>query len=182
MKSFGNIYWFTNFDFAYIYEINGELMRFYIPDDQELQNKKIGGMDENGRKWTNIQRVMWFSSLGSFPVNYLPLTKRYSPENYPHYDNYSAIEVNKLSDIPMDYEGVMGVPITLLTKFNPDQFEIVGITDRQDTYGFRTKKYTKEDDPKYNDLNARAVLKTDQGFKALYARILIKNKSPVRLC
>ena len=180
MKTFGNIHWFTNFDFAYIFQSeNGELMRFYIPDDQQLQNKKRGGIDKDGRKWVNIQRAMWFTNCGSFPVNYIPLTKKYSPEDYPQYDNYEAIEVSKLADIPYDYGGVMGVPITLLTKYNPDQFEIVGITDRQDTYGFRTKKYTKENEPNYNDLNARAVLKTGQGYRMVYARILIKNKKPI---
>ena len=54
------------------------------------------------------------------------LTEKYTPENYPKYDNYDAIEVSKVADIPKDYDGVMGVPITFLDKYNPEQFEIIG--------------------------------------------------------
>ena len=61
----------------------------------------------------------------------LILYKTYNPEEYPTYDNYDAIEVAKIEDIPMDYDGVMGVPITFLDKYNPDQFEIVGTSGRQ---------------------------------------------------
>ena len=122
--------------------------------------------------------IYWFTNCATPLVSPLLLTEKYSPDKYPKYDNYNAIEVGKVSKIPKDYLGVMGVPLTFLTKHSTDQFEIVGITDRQDTYGFRTKKYTKEDEPNYNDLNARAVLKTDQGYKMVYARILIKNKHP----
>jgi len=55
----------------------------------------------------------------------LILYKRYSPEEYPHYDNYDAIEVSKTAEIPMDWDGAMGVPITFLNKHNPEQFEII---------------------------------------------------------
>ena len=58
----------------------------------------------------------------------LILYKNYIPEEYPAYDNYEAIEVSKIKDIPMDYDGVMGVPVTFLNRHNPDQFEIVGVT------------------------------------------------------
>ena len=57
----------------------------------------------------------------------MPLYKKYSPEEYPQYDNYAAIEVSKVSDIPYDYDGAMGVPITFLDKYNPEQFEIIGL-------------------------------------------------------
>ena len=56
----------------------------------------------------------------------LILYKKYNPEEYPKYDNYDAINVDKTNDIPMDYKGVMGVPITFLDKYNPEQFEIIG--------------------------------------------------------
>jgi hypothetical protein len=59
-------------------------------------------------------------------LSYLILCKKYNPEKYPKYDNYDAINVNKVADIPMDYNGVMGVPITFLDKYNPEQFEIIG--------------------------------------------------------
>jgi hypothetical protein len=56
----------------------------------------------------------------------LILYKKYNPNEFPRYDNYDAIEVSKTSDIPMDYTGVMGVPVTFLDKYNPEQFEIIG--------------------------------------------------------
>ena len=104
------------------------------------------------------------------------LYKKYSAEEYPNYDNYNAIEVTKVTEIPADYKGVIGVPITFLHKYNPEQFEIVGITDRQDSFGFRTHKYTVEEYPNANDLNARACVLENGKPKALYARILIKRK------
>ena len=57
--------------------------------------------------------------------------KTYNPDEYPKYDNYNAINVNKVADIPCDYDGVMGVPITFLDKYNPEQFEIVGCTESE---------------------------------------------------
>ena len=72
--------------------------------------------------------------------------------------------------------GVMGVPITFIDKYNPEQFKILGITDRKNTSGLRTKKYTANDSSKYNDLNARSVLKNDNEYKQMYARILICRK------
>ena len=61
----------------------------------------------------------------------LDLWKKYTPEEYPRYDNYDAIEVSVTSEIPEDYDEVMGVPITFLDKFNPDQFEILGATESE---------------------------------------------------
>jgi len=119
----------------------------------------------------------WFTNLDTTKRHEsLTLYKHYTPEEYPHYDNYDAINVDKVAEIPCDYDGAMGVPITFLDKYNPDQFEILGITDRQNTSGLRTKKYTLEDSPKYNDLNARCVIKVNDEYQAMYARILIKLK------
>lgn len=71
----------------------------------------------------------WFTNLDVAKRHEkLILWKHYTPEEYPKYDNYNAINVDKVSDIPVDYDGVMGVPITFLDKYNPDQFEIVGIS------------------------------------------------------
>lgn len=72
---------------------------------------------------------MWFTNLLiKKRKEYLILTKTYNPIDYPKYDNYDAINVDKVKDIPMDYNGVMGVPISFIDKYNPDQFEIVGLT------------------------------------------------------
>jgi hypothetical protein len=68
------------------------------------------------------------------------------------------------------------VPITFLDKYNPAQFVILGITDRQNTSGLRTKKYTSKDTPKYNDLNARGVININGKLKPMYARLIIKRK------
>lgn len=131
--------------------------------------------DGNIQKFGNIG---WFTNL-EIKKRYedIILYRTYNEQDYPKYDNYDAIEVSKTKDIPMDYDGAMGVPITFLDKYNPDQFEILGITDRANTSGLRTKKYTKTDSHKFNDLNARSVLKIGKNeHKAVYARIIIKRK------
>jgi hypothetical protein len=79
--------------------------------------------------------------------------------------------------IPSDYDGIMGVPITFLDKYNPDQFEIVGITDRENIHGMRTKVYTQKDSPKYADLNRRAAIKVGSDYIPTYARLLIQKKA-----
>ena len=82
----------------------------------------------------------------------LVLYRHYTPEEYPHYDNYDAINVDKVTDIPCDYDGCMGVPITFLDKYNPEQFEIV--------------KFRKGDDDKDLSING----------KYPYFRIIIRRK------
>lgn len=100
--------------------------KFNVPDDYPL-NASGCGIDEDGRKFIRVKGVRWFTNLDYKERHEpLPLYKRYTPEEYSHYDNYDAINVNKVSEIPMDYDGVMGVPITFLDKYSPEQFEIVG--------------------------------------------------------
>lgn len=106
----------------------------------------------------------------------LILYKNFNEADYIKYDNYDAIEVSRITDIPMDYAGAMGVPITLLDKYNPDQFEILGITDRDNNSGIKTKTYTNDDVSNPGDLNRRGVLKIGSEYKSTYARLLIKNK------
>jgi hypothetical protein len=88
----------------------------------------------------------------------MDLYRKYDADAYPKYDNYDAINIDKTCDIPMDYDGVMGVPITFFDKYCPSQFEIVGL----DRY--------VEDNPKYGH---RFTIKN----KETYARILIRRKS-----
>ena len=105
----------------------------------------------------------------------LILYKRYSPEEHPAYDNYDAINVDKIAEIPMDWGGAMGVPITFLDKHNPEQFEILGMTERADRYGLKTKKYSLADASNYNDLNATVgVIRVGGEFKLTYRRLLVK--------
>mgnify|MGYP000078052071 CR=1 FL=1 len=155
---------------------NGGTKWFQVPMDYDIpteSRKKI----ENGVKYFSMGRIMWFTNLDTTKrQEKMTLYKKYSPQEYPKYDNYDAINVDKVSDIPMDYAGIMGVPITFADKYNPKQFEILGITDRQNTSGLRTKKYTEVDNAKYNDLNARSVLKMGDTYKAVYARLLIRSK------
>jgi len=95
---------------------------------------------------------------------------------YDHYDNYDAIEVPYTDALPSDYAGVMGVPISFLDRYSPEQFEILGITDRENIHGMRTKVYTKEDSPKYGDLNRRGAIKVGDVYIPTYARLLIKHR------
>lgn len=133
--------------------------------------------DETGQKWRSMGNVCWYTNIDIEKRHEeLILYKHYSPEEYPRYDNYDAIEVSKTADIPMDYDGVMGVPITFLDKYSPEQFEILGITDRGNPYGLTTKVYGKET-PHAGDLNRRGAILTDNGLKATYARLLIKRKA-----
>lgn len=119
----------------------------------------------------------WFTNLDiSKRHEAIILYKPYSETEYPKYDNYNAIEVSKVADIPADYDGAMGVPITFLDKYNPEQFEILGITDRDNNSGLKTKTYTLDDVPNPGDLNRRAAIKTGDTYKATYARLLIRRK------
>ncbi|HRH25978.1 MAG TPA: adenine-specific methyltransferase EcoRI family protein [Candidatus Paceibacterota bacterium] len=130
--------------------------------------------DGTTKKFGNIG---WYTNLDTIKrYEKLTLYKKYDPKNYPKYDNYKAIEVSKVTDIPLGYEGVMGVPVTFLDKYNPDQFEILGITDRDPNNKHRVKMYTKKDSPKYNDLNRRAAIKINGELRPTYARLLIKSK------
>lgn len=100
--------------------------KFYVPDDYPL-NASGCGVDEDGRRFIRVKGVRWFTNLDLKQRHEeLVLVKRYNPNDYPKYDNYDAINVNKTADIPCDYSGVMGVPITFMDKYSPDQFEIVG--------------------------------------------------------
>lgn len=102
---------------------------FRVPDDYPLQAYEYR-TDENGIKYINVKGVRWFTNVDYKERHEkLILYKPYIPEAYPRYDNYDAIEVGKTGDIPCDYDGVMGVPISFIDKYNPDQFEILGCSD-----------------------------------------------------
>lgn len=82
---------------------------------------------ESGIKYGKVPAISWFTNIDIEKRHEdLILYKRYNPDDYPTYDNYDAIEVGRITDIPVDYDGKMGVPITFLDKYNPDQFEIIG--------------------------------------------------------
>jgi len=99
---------------------------FGIPDNYPL-NAASYRVDDKGRKFIRVKGVRWFTNLDYKERHEdLILVENFKPEEYPKYDNYDAINVDKTKDIPMDYPGVMGVPITFLDRYNPEQFEIIG--------------------------------------------------------
>ncbi len=120
-------------------------------------------------------RSFWYTNLDTAKRHQeLILFRTYNPVDFPSYDNYAAIEISKAVNIPVDYYGVMGVPITFLDKHNPEQFEILGITDRGNVWELKTKEYTQEDVENPGDLNRRAAIKVGDTYKPTYARLLIR--------
>lgn len=106
---------------------------FKVPDSYE-EKKTDFKIDETGQKWRRMGNICWYTNMDIEKRHEdMTLFRNYSPENYPVYDNYAAIEVGKTADIPCDYYGVMGVPLTFMNSYNPDQFEIVGQTHSGDT-------------------------------------------------
>ncbi len=149
---------------------------FGVPDHYPL---KAAGfrVDSAGRKFIRVKGVRWMTNLDYDERHEeMVLFNEYSPAKYPRYDNYDAIEVSKTADIPIDYDGAMGVPVTFLDKYNPDQFEILGITDRDNNSGLKTKTYTLEDVKNPGDLNRRGVIRIGRTYKPTYARLLIRIK------
>ena len=142
---------------------NGD-MSFRVPDYFEPRETRFW-IDENGQKWRSMGNIAWFTNLDIKKRHEeLILVKKYNSEDYPTYDNYNAINVDKTSDIPCDYAGNMGVPITFLDKYSPDQFEIIGIS------GDLAKPIMIEGKKK----SGRFYI----GTKRLYDRIVIRNKHP----
>lgn len=133
-------------------------MAFTVPEDYEERETRFW-VDENGQKWRSFGNICWYTNLDIKKRHEeMILYKRYTPDEYPKYDNYDAIEVSKTAEIPCDYDGVMGVPITFLDKFNPEQFEIIGLD-----------RYTV---PKEYLIGGRVAV----NGKPKYARILIRRK------
>ena len=161
--------------------MNGSNRYFRVPDDYPLT--EATGKVVDGKKYAFVKSVVWFTNMTMSKRNEkIELYKTYSAKEYPHYDNYDAIEVARASEIPEDYYGVMGVPITFLHKYNPDQFEILGMCENLDLYGLKTRVYTTQEcRDKYfelfgkkgtYDLNAAGVV----DGKKVYQRILIRRK------
>ncbi|MCC8074876.1 MAG: adenine-specific methyltransferase EcoRI family protein [Clostridiales bacterium] len=99
---------------------------FRVPDNYE-EKKTDFKIDKTGQKWRRMGNICWFTNLDIQKRHEnMTLFRNYTPEAYPKYDNYDAIDVNRTADIPCDYYGIMGVPITFMAQFNPDQFEILG--------------------------------------------------------
>ena len=110
------------------YDNNGTKW-FQVPMNYDIpteSRKKI----VNGVKYFSMGRIVWFTNLETIKRHEeLNFYKKYSPEEFPKYDNYNAIEVSRVLEIPKDHKGVMGVPITFLDKYSPEQFEIIGMAE-----------------------------------------------------
>jgi hypothetical protein len=136
---------------------NGGTKWFQVPSHYNIQTQtriKI----ENGVKFFSKGSIMWFTNLDHTKRHKeLKLYKAYNAKDNPKYDNYDAIEVSKFADIPVDYDGVMGVPLTFLDKYNPNQFEVLGL-DR------------------YIEGNTMPNKRMHINGKEIYARILIRKK------
>lgn len=140
---------------------------FRVPDNYPLEAAGCR-VDDNGYKYIRVKGVRWFTNLDyEERHNEFTLYKKYSPEEYPKYDNYDAINVDKTTEIPKDYNGVMGVPITFLDKYNPEQFKIIGMSASAgydaEIVGIPKLEGFKDARPLINAKNT-------------YARIFIKNK------
>lgn len=135
------------------YGFKGGAAHFFSPYED------IATASDHRADMIRVSGVTWFTNLPIPKRNeFIDLVCRYSPEEYPKYDNYDGIDVGRTADIPCDYTGAMGVPITFLDKYNPEQFEII--------------KFRKGDDDKDLSVNG----------KCPYFRILIRNKHPQALC
>lgn len=167
--------------------MDGRNIWFRVPDDYPINENVANSKIINGEKYLFVKGCIWYTNLDNTKRHEkLTLYKKYSPEEYPKYDNYDAINVDKVSEIPLDYKGMMGVPITFLNKYNPDQFEIIGqgqgnLYRELASFGL-SKKFVedyyksgqtgaiKEDHPVlgYYDINRQPVIP--------YMRIVIRNK------
>ena len=134
---------------SYGYSIHSGDREFQVPNTYNRTDKYR--IDADGIKYIRVNGVRWFTNMRkSTETDMLILFRKYTPESYPKYDNYDAINVDKRCDIPEDYDGVMGVPISFLDKYNPKQFEILGLDKDMCGHRFILNK------------------------KTLYARIVIK--------
>ena len=132
------------------------------------QNSSSLRIDEKGRKFVKVVGIRWFTNLDYQERHEdLILLKKYNKKEYPKYDNYNAINVDKTVDIPRDHKGVIGVPISFMDKYNPDQFEIIDGIGR---YSFLNGPTDK----------TRGKYLTQIGNDKKYARIIIKHKGRKR--
>ena len=156
--------------------------KFWVPNDYEL-NAAGCGIDETGRKYIRVKGVRWFTNLDYKERHEnLILYKHYTPEEYPKFENFDAININRTEDIPCDYNGVMGVPITFMDKYNPEQFEILGVGIAGLGLAAGVKPYKPEHKKYRKEIQKRGAVDGDlymmNGDEVIvpYSRILIRRK------
>ena len=159
---------------------------FGVPKDYQTHSKSLR-IDENGNKFIRVPGVHWFTNLDySERHEDLILYKTYKghEEEYPHYINYDAIEVSKTAEIPLDYDGLMGVPITFLDKYNPEQFEILGSSSELAKAMPEIREwYVNHPEQKHIRTGGDAFYywAGEGDLIRTYDRILIRNKHPVKM-
>lgn len=132
-------------------------MKFRVPSSSEPRQTRYW-VDESGQKWRSLGNAMWLTNLDiERRHKHLKLTCRYSPEKYPRYDSYDAIHVKTVAEIPYDFPGTMGVPVTIVDKYNSEQFEILG-------------------EAKHGSDNEYDLFKPTIKGKEFFMRILIRNR------
>lgn len=185
-------------------DLRSTSMWFRVPDSYELENSSSCKIDENGKKYVLITNARWFTNLKTeYKQPRLDIRGvYYTPEKYPKYDNYDAINVDKVADIPCDYPGVMGVPLTFMDKYCPEQFKIFGFSSgkrylNKEAWPTKIYKNPVQHSPKGNIKSGELInwggpalisRKSDKIYytadntpyklRKLYTRIFIKNKHP----
>ena len=148
---------------------------FFVPDDYPLDAAGCGIDEITGRKYIRVKGIRWFTNLDIKQRHEeMILVRHYTPEQYPKYVNYDAIEVAKTSDIPCDYDGEMGVPITFMDKYNPEQFEIIGISREL----VRTLSEDVRKNGAYPQIGRFYLDVGAEKYKKVYERLVIRNKRP----
>lgn len=144
-----------------------------MPKGMEIERSDKTKINNRGETIMNVAGVCWFTNLDIKKRHEdLILYKHYNPKDYPTYDNYDAINVDKVSDIPCDYDGIMGVPITFFDKYNPKQFEVLGFWNNGVAGDFLgAKKIEIETSGKKIFWNGPSV-----NGKATYFRVLLKRR------
>ena len=146
-------------------------MSFCVPDYYEPKQTRYW-VDENGQKWRSMGNMCWFTNLDIKKRHEeLILVRRFNPADYPHYENFDGIDVSSVDQIPCDYPGVMGVPITFMETHNPDQFELLGTStgNLAKQMGI-TKNHRGRTDVYYLDSDGKP--------KCPYQRLFIRNRHP----
>lgn len=137
---------------------------FYDKDDKSKLRSNGYVVDNNGKLWRNLGNICWFTNLDHNKRHeFIDLFKHYSPEEYPRYDYYDAINCDYVVNIPMDYKDAIGVPVSFLDKYNPDQFEIIDGIGRYSMINGPTP-----------ETQGKYLTKVDG--KPKYARIIIRKK------